>query len=109
LKERRNIELALLSEWVPLLSGKETRWVLTLVSKADLWWPEREQVEAYYGQGEYAAKLLDLKKIHSVASYCSVISAFYGTRTSGYFGDPERAQVRKHLLESMIRLTGVER
>jgi energy-coupling factor transporter ATP-binding protein EcfA2 len=40
LDRRRNVELGLLSEWVPLLDATAVRWVLTVVTKADLWWPE---------------------------------------------------------------------
>lgn len=109
LDRRRRVELALLSEWVPFLDPTSVRWVLTVVTKADLWWPDDKRIQTHYERGPYAARLDDFKAKHSVLPYCSVIEPFFGSRTSGRFGDSERAKLRSHLLESLIQLTGVTR
>ena len=57
LTARRQVEMNLLSEWVPFMDEKMARWVITLVTKADLWWPEKERVQHYYEQGNYAGAM----------------------------------------------------
>lgn len=43
LRERRQEEIAFLKEWTPLLSDSGN-WLITLVTKSDLWWYRREEV-----------------------------------------------------------------
>lgn len=109
LKERRQIELDLLSEWVPLVDSTISRWILTVVTKADLWWPQQERVSKFYSEQHYADRMSSLAPLHSIIPYCSIIEPFFGTRTSGTFGDRERAGLRANLRESLIRLTGANR
>lgn len=110
LKERRQVELDLLSEWVPHVIPETARWVLTVVTKADLWWPDtKRQIQRYYEQGPYAKVIESTGINHAVVPYCSVIEPFYGIRTGGSFGDNDRDKLRQNLLECLIRLTGVER
>ncbi len=56
LANRRNEELKVLREIAsrvtPPPGGKF--WMLTLVTKQDLWWDDRAAAEAFYQQGEYA-------------------------------------------------------
>lgn len=108
LKERRAAELDLLSEWAPLFDETTTRWVLTVVTKADLWWPDDgDRIRRSYEQGVYSGRLLELRSIHSVVPYCSVIGPFYGFRTGGRFGDEHRNRLRQNLLRSLLELTGL--
>ncbi len=58
LEERRGIELQVLQDLVPRISdAKGKLWMVTLVTKEDLWWKHRADVEQYYRQGEYAAQI----------------------------------------------------
>ncbi|MEW6347887.1 MAG: GTPase domain-containing protein [Thermodesulfobacteriota bacterium] len=110
LKERRDIELELLSEWVPWVDAGVSNWILTLLTKADLWWPDNDNaIRRYYEDGEYATIIRPTAISHSVVPYCSVIEPFYGTRTGGRFGDHQRAALRHHLLETLVRMSGIER
>jgi hypothetical protein len=50
----RNGEIRALNELAPHLTAAEGKiWMITLVTKQDLWWPERYNVEKYYKDGEY--------------------------------------------------------
>jgi energy-coupling factor transporter ATP-binding protein EcfA2 len=109
LRERQEVERNLLSEWVPFLDGETTPWVLTVVSKADLWWPEHAEIQRYYAEGEYAQALGDLATIHSVVPYCSIIEPYYGSKTSGRFGETEKTNLRHNLMETILQLIGVTR
>lgn len=54
LERHRLVEMEALKEWTLLLGGRETaRWLITVVSKADLWWHQREEVLAHYQSGKY--------------------------------------------------------
>lgn len=54
LKDRRAVELKGLRELIPRIQdAKKNVWMITLVTKQDLWWHERARVEDYYVNGEY--------------------------------------------------------
>ncbi len=58
LADRRREELAILNQLVPhLVSNRSKLWLMTLVGKQDLWWPERGRVDDHYRGGEYATAL----------------------------------------------------
>jgi hypothetical protein len=108
LQARRKVEIELLSEWAPLVDEVAVKWVLTVVTKADLWWPDtNDHIKDHYENGPYAAVLDDVTDVHSVVPFCSVIEPFYGTRTGGRFGDRERVALRGHLLDTLLQLSGV--
>lgn len=109
LATRRGVELELLSEWVPFFGAESVKWVLTVVSKADLWWPEADKAVSHYLEGGYASTITEMGVGHSVLPHCSVIEPFYGHKTSGKFGDHHRANLQSHLRETLIRLTGAVR
>lgn len=109
LETRRELEIDLLSEWVPLFGSASARWVLTVVTKADLWWPENDRVRRYYEEGKYGRATDELLAEKSVLPYCAVIEPFFKHKTSGVFGDQARAKLQAHLKESLIRMTGVVR
>jgi hypothetical protein len=54
LNYNRDGENKALQELVPhLKAAKGKLWMITLVTKQDLWWPERYTVEKHYKLGEY--------------------------------------------------------
>jgi energy-coupling factor transporter ATP-binding protein EcfA2 len=108
LEERRQEEVQALRQWLPILGDRSiTRWVLTAVSKADLWWHESEQVLDYYRNGDYnsAIRSADPKLHHAVLPYCSVGHKFYGvTPLDGSFDDNDRVRTNIHFLKQLIGL-----
>jgi hypothetical protein len=103
----RNAEIEALDEWIHLVPASRARWLLTVVSKADLWWHEREQTLDHYRSGEYGKRVKEDTRLHHwVLPYCSVIHRFYGRGSvSGHFDDAERRRTRTHLLSSLLQIT----
>ena len=65
-KDRRNEELKVLRDLGPKVTpppgGKF--WLMSLVTKQDLWWDERSTAEAFYNEGEYAAEVAKIQNHH---------------------------------------------
>jgi GTPase SAR1 family protein len=61
--ERKDDELKLLSKLTPFLIANDKRfWMLTLVSKQDLWWDEQKAVEEYYKSGPYNDLIMQIQQ-----------------------------------------------
>lgn len=108
LERHRANELTAMREWLPLLGDRETTsWILTAVTKADLWWSEHDAVVDYYENGPYAEELTrqDPGLKHSVLPYSSVFHRFYGEAPlSGMFDDEDRLQTTTHFLQQLATL-----
>ncbi len=76
LDEHRKREIELLGEWAPLMS---TEWVLTVVTKADIWYDDQQEVIRYYSRGPYHDQLKGLfpNAHHFVRPYSSISRRFY--------------------------------
>ena len=109
LAARRNEEIAQWHEWTPLLGDRETGgWLITLVTKADLWWDRREEVLAHYEAGTYFAALGDAQSLSpSVVEYSSVFHRFYGDcPICGFFDDGDRDRVKANLIAQLLAAIG---
>ncbi len=110
LEARRQTEIEAVQEWTTLLCGREgaAGWLITLVSKADLWWSQRDTVLAHYEKGAYFQALGEAQALnHVVLPYCSVIQMFYGEgEVSGRFQDRNREEAKAHLVDTLLTLTG---
>lgn len=109
LKDRRREEIDFLQEWTPLLGDADiSGWLITLVTKADLWWGQREEVLKHYSSGQYFNKLGDGKNLSPmVLEYCSVIHKFYNQgKLSGDFDDADRTQTKSNLLLTLMEAIG---
>lgn len=108
LSQHRVNELAALNEWLPLLGDRDiTNWVMTVVTKADLWWHVREEVADYYESGPYSdlINMADPKLHHVVRYYCSVVHRFFGTAClPGVFDDAARLDLNMRLLSQLSKL-----
>jgi energy-coupling factor transporter ATP-binding protein EcfA2 len=108
LERHRENELVAMREWLPLLGDRDTTsWVLTAVTKADLWWNERDEVLAYYETGPYADELKrqDPGLKHGVLAYSSVFHRFYGEAAlAGTFDDEDRLETTRHFLQQLVAL-----
>lgn len=61
LAAQRDDELAVLRQLTPHLQASRGRlWLLSVVTKQDLWWPQQTQVEEYYRDGDYGATVQQL-------------------------------------------------
>jgi hypothetical protein len=62
LDEMRRKELASLDHIAPHLSSAKGRlWMMTLVTKQDLWWNQRDRVRNHYQQGPYHERIQALQ------------------------------------------------
>lgn len=58
LAEQRGKELAVIAELAHHIKTAEKKiWMITLVTKQDLWWDRRAEVRDYYEQGPYSASI----------------------------------------------------
>jgi hypothetical protein len=109
LAAKRQQEIDALKEWLPLLGSRDTAgWLITAVTKADLWWPERETVLEHYSNGDYGRELAGAKELRPVVlEYCSVFQPYFGEAPmAGSFGDADRTRVRGHLLKQLLVAVG---
>lgn len=111
LAQQRQAEIDLLGEWTPLLGGPDSAgWLITVVTKADLWWDRREQAMAHYQDGPYYHALQDAQSLNPVVlEYCSIFQKFYGQGVmSGEFGDADRTRAKEQLIRQMMAAIGKE-
>ncbi|MGC2236758.1 MAG: GTPase [Pyrinomonadaceae bacterium] len=109
LTKRRKTEIDLLSEWTELIGDKETsKWLITLVNKADLWWDKKDEIISHYESGQYFKALGSARALSpSVLPYCAVFHKFYGeSPTCGLFDDKDRVDVKESLLAQLISAIG---
>jgi energy-coupling factor transporter ATP-binding protein EcfA2 len=105
LQRQRDEEIRQLSEWTELLGGHETTgWLITVVTKADLWWDRRKEVMSHYEVGPYFQALGSAQRLTPVVlEYCSVFQKFYEkSPMSGNFQDGDRVRARAHLLRGVL-------
>jgi energy-coupling factor transporter ATP-binding protein EcfA2 len=106
LERHRQVEIAALDEWTPILGGLGTaKWLITVVSKADLWWDRRDEVIRHYVNGPYHVALGEATTLDpAVLEYCSVFHKFYGDGAmAGTFDEGDRIRARVHLLTQLLR------
>ena len=105
LQKHRQIELDQLDEWTPLLGSPITiGWLITIVTKADLWWDQRKDVLKYYQKGAYKTRLAQATSLNQrVLMYSSHTSKFYGEAPhSGYFDDEDRTKLKQQFVEALL-------
>lgn len=105
LQRHRQEEISQLSEWNSLLGSPLTaKWLITLVTKADLWWDHRKDVVDHYKTGPYFAALGDAKSLQpKVIEYSSVFARFYNTAPmSGFFAQDDRTLLQNHFVEALL-------
>lgn len=105
LKRRKKDEIDAISEWGPLIMASSAKWFFTVVTKSDLWWPDRELVERHYTNGPYGKELdnFDIKN-RSTFGYSSVRHPFYGIApTAGDFSDDNKRTLQQRLLQELLK------
>lgn len=108
LNMRRKVEQELLNEWVHTLCGEggPARWVVTVVTKADIWWqnsPEQPAIEHYKAKN-YMTALAEATVVpHSVKPYSSIRHLFYDAiPMSGYYSDQQRTEDHNALVAHVL-------
>lgn len=105
LMNHRLREIEALKEWTYLLERATARPpILTAVSKADLWWSERERVLDYYRSGSYFEGLGAAKDLQrAVTGYSAVRQRFYGKgRVDQNFDQHDAVSLRGNLLTLLL-------
>ncbi len=109
LERHQQTEIEVLHEWIPLLGYPDTiKWLMTVVTKADLWWDMRDTVTAYYLSGPYYEALGPAQALApTVLEYCSVFRMFYGRgKLVGLLDDEGRGRLRSNLLGTLLEAIG---
>lgn len=108
LAARRQVEIKRAAEWVGPISGRGgcVSWILTVATKADLWWEAGadQPVLQYYGSKPYMEAFSASDEVpHSVKSYSSLNHLFYDKAPmSGFYSDARRAEDHKALLSHLL-------
>lgn len=105
LEQNRSNEIRLMNEWSDLLGDPKTAgWLITLVTKADLWWDHEDEVLNYYRTGNYFEALGPAQSLHPVVlPYCSVFHKFYKTGSlSGRLDDADRSHLQAALIRQLL-------
>ncbi|MGV0047287.1 GTPase domain-containing protein [Mycobacterium colombiense] len=103
LNRQRELEIDALSEWAPQVAASQFDYVITLVTKADLWFSDRIKVKNYYEHGEYADALMRLGiNRRVVIEYASTIHKFFGTSVPGGFDLDDLLDLRKQFEVEMV-------
>ncbi len=109
LKDHREIETTAAAEWADLLSsGLKNPWLITLVSKADLWWDQRDDVKRHYESGSYHKGLGPAQDMNpTVCLYSSIRHRFFDRAPlSGTFDDAERLRLRADFFRVLFEAIG---
>lgn len=120
LKECRQKEIDVVQQLVPHLGVRSKKiWMLTLVTKQDLWWQERENVEDFYEKGSYQkaiqaieSKLGSANFQHECLSVSLAVSNFVDGEmevvapvAAGYDQNIQTANLRR-LIDHLSQLVG---
>ncbi|WP_122038599.1 GTPase domain-containing protein [Asaia bogorensis] len=108
LEGRRQLEVDLLSEWNEILCGEggAADWMITVVTKADLWWVADADQPAlhHYQSGPYFQALGSARRLsHDVRPYSSQNQLFYKqVPMSGFYSDEMRKTDHASLIAKML-------
>lgn len=111
LSQQRRVETALLDEWTELLGADSSvQWLITVVTKADLWWKRQEEALEHYRSGDYYRKLGDAQLLKPVVlEYCAVFQKFYSQGLmSGVYQDSDRIRAKAQIIRALLAAIGRE-
>lgn len=111
LTRHREIELQHLTEWLPTAFISQTKWIITLVNKADIWQANNKEVIEYYKNGEYAKAFENsrMTQRHIMLPYCATIQSFMHQKQQDFlFSDTEKYAMKQYFTENLIELLTAE-
>jgi hypothetical protein len=80
IENQRAVELERVKEFVEALKGIEKPfWVITIVTKQDMWWNDRQKVLDFYTNGEYHETVKNVTNQHEVIPVALTVSNFETT------------------------------
>lgn len=104
----RKKEIEQLNEWISWVSPNMINWVITIVSKADVWWEDNwDDVKKYYEEDEYGSKMSTLvnKGVkHIILPYSSIIEPFYEIKRAQGFGETLKNNFNDRFLKELSNL-----
>ena len=105
----KEIEIDMLSEWCEQFDrSKSLPNLVTVVSKADIWWDQRENVILHYKDGEYASFLDGFDFDHAVVGYSARVHRMHDAgKLSQYFDDDCKADLRGQLFRTIFSGLGI--
>ena len=108
LEHKRQKEIEQLSEWEPFIGLSNIEWIITLISKADIWWSNKNKIQNYYELGNYNKIISKMpKKLeHIILPYCSIIEPFYGIPQKNNFGNNLMLNLQNNFLNTFMILLG---
>lgn len=53
----------------PIINAKKNVWMITLITKQDLWWNKREEVSKHYQEGEYNKLIEEIRHYRGVNQF----------------------------------------
>ncbi len=87
LQENRKEELNVLKQLFPHVAVTRNKiWLLSVITKEDLWWPESKKVQAYYLRGQFTKKLEKLVKANPNFRY---ETSFVSLIISNFISEPD--------------------
>jgi hypothetical protein len=103
INERRTIEIEFLSSIGKSLRLSNIKWVITLISKADIWWGNK-LIRKQYEELDYAKKMKEVipRATHYVIPYCSTIEPFYGFYQPNNFGRKEEQRLQNNFHKTFV-------
>jgi ethanolamine utilization protein EutP (predicted NTPase) len=108
LSENRKEEIEQLSIVNQFCDMTHVNWVITLITKADLWNKDGvDNVIEYYKSSDYGRKLIP-KGIHVVVPYCSVIQNFYDVVFSS-IGEADKRNTNEQFVHHFSQLLTYKR
>lgn len=107
LNTNRKAELQQVEEWKDFIHndcGIES--VITVVTKADLWYENYDDVLCYYREGEYDKCIRELERVcHiSIYPYCSIINGFGGNPVKLSFTERNKQKLHRDLKEALLEI-----
>lgn len=110
LEANRANEIKRLNEWLPWVTPENVNWIITLITKSDIWWANRKEVHDYYNSPTYTKEFEALGKFVPMVTlpYCSIIKPYFRVRTSGVFGEEEKVKLYANLNRTLLNLLGKE-
>lgn len=66
----KEVELEIMRDLTArIMYAPDELWMLTLVTKQDLWWPDRDGVEAHYAEGQYNDMIEEIVKYRGLQNF----------------------------------------